>query len=212
MFVSTVLLVITGFMLQADQGFIDLFGEYAQPVFWVRSILHRVAGVAIIAVCIYHLYYVATTEEGRSWLVDMVPRVRDGVDLVQNMMFMMGFRKDRPKFGRFFYMEKIEYWSVYIGMFLVISTGVIMWTEWLWPKFILDVSGAFHLGEATLAAAAIIVGHIFAVHFDPHVYPMNRAFIDGMISEDLMKEEHGEWYEEEMAKLTSTKDGDSSNV
>ena len=45
---------------------------------------------------------------------------------------------------------------------------------------------------------AIIVGHIFSVHYNPHVYPMNRAFIDGMISEDLMKEEHRLWYERVM--------------
>ncbi len=217
MMISTVLLVITGFMLQADQGFIDLFGEYAETVFEIRSIVHRVAGVAISAVCAYHLYYVATTEEGRSWLIDMIPRVRDGSDLVQNMKFMMGLREDRPKLARFFYMEKVEYWSVYIGMFLVISTGIMMWTEWLWPKFFLDVSGAFHLGEATLAAAAIIVGHIFSVHYNPHVYPMNRAFIDGMISEDLMKEEHAEWYEEKFAKqdsieTTETKDGTISDA
>ncbi len=200
MFISTILLTITGFMLQADQGFIDLFGSYAEDVFEMRSLIHRIAGVAISAVCAYHLYYIFTTEEGKSWAVDMIPRGRDGTDLVQNMKFMMGLRKDRPKLARFFYMEKVEYWSVYIGMFLVISTGVIMWTEWIWPVFFLDVSGAFHLGEATLAAAAIIVGHLFSVHYSPHVYPMNRAFIDGMIGEDLMKDEHGEWYEEVLEK------------
>ena len=65
----------------------------------------------------------------------------------------------------------------------------------------LDVADAFHLGEATLAALAIIVGHIFSVHYNPHVYPMNKAFIDGKISESLMKEEHPLWLERELAKL-----------
>jgi hypothetical protein len=62
------------------------------------------------------------------------------------------------------------------------------------------VADALHLGEATLAALAIIVGHIFAVHYNPHVYPMNRTFIDGNISETMMKEEHALWYERLIAE------------
>ena len=113
---------------------------------------------------------------------------------------------------RFFYLEKLEYWSVYFGMFVVIVTGAMMWTEYLWPKFYMDVAGAFHLGEATLAALAIIVGHIFSVHYNPHVYPMNRAFIDGMIDEDLMKEEHRLWYEREMKKSEDPERGTDHNA
>jgi hypothetical protein len=85
-----------------------------------------------------------------------------------------------------------------------------MWTENLWPKFYLDVAGAFHLGEATLAALAIIVGHLFSVHYGPHVYPMNYAFIDGMINETLMKEEYPLWYERETARVSAGKPRSSS--
>ncbi len=86
-----------------------------------------------------------------------------------------------------------------------------MWTEQLWPKFYLDVAGAFHLGEATLAALAIIIGHIFSVHYHPHVYPMNRAFIDGMIDEDMVKEEHQLWYEKELKKMAESDKGAEHN-
>lgn len=207
LFTSTTLLIITGFMLQADQGFIDLFGESADTVFQWRGWIHRAAGVTVAAICIYHLIYVTVTAEGRSWVMDMLPRLKDAVDLYQNLAYMIGFRAERPKMDRFYYLEKLEYWSVYFGMFIVIITGIMMWTEYLWPKFYLDVAGAFHLGEATLAALAIIIGHIFSVHYNPHVYPMNRAFIDGMISEDLMKEEHGLWYERETAKAADAGKG-----
>lgn len=198
LFTSTGLLIITGFMLQADRWLIDLFGDAAETVFWYRGWIHRIAGVTVTAVCLYHLGYVVLTTEGRSWFRDMLPRPKDIVDVYQNVLYMLGFREERPKMERFYYLEKLEYWSVYFGMFIVITTGIMMWTEYLWPKFYLDVAGAFHLGEATLAALAIIVGHIFSVHYNPHVYPMNRAFIDGMISEDLMQEEHRLWYEREM--------------
>lgn len=205
--ISTTLLIITGFMLQADRWFISMFGNTSETIFWLRGIIHRIAGITVTAVCTYHLVYVAVTKDGRSWFKDMLPGPKDFVDAWQNVIYMLGFRESRPKMDRFFYLEKLEYWSVYFGMFIVIVTGAMMWTEQLWPKFYLDVAGAFHLGEATLAALAIIIGHIFSVHYHPHVYPMNKAFIDGMIGEDMMKEEHQLWYEREMKKLSESETG-----
>lgn len=211
LFVSTTLLIITGFMLMGEEWAVKLFGSTGKSIFYWRGIVHRIAAVAVTAVCFYHLYYVMFKTDGRSWIRDMLPRPKDGVDAYQNVMYMLGMRKERPKLDRFTYLEKLEYFSVYFGMFIVISTGTMMWTQSYWPKFYLDVADAFHLGEATLAALAIIVGHIFAVHYNPHVYPMNKAFIDGNISETLMKEEHSLWYErllaEEAAKSTNSQDG-----
>lgn len=203
LFLSTAVLILTGFMLQADNWLIELFGEYGDIVFTIRSWLHRIAGVTVALVCIYHLYYVFTTAEGKSWATDMLPRPKDAVDLYQNVMFMIGFRSKRPKLDRFMYLEKLEYWSVYFGMTIVIITGIMMWSENLWPKFYLEVANVFHLGEAVLAALAIIVGHIFSVHYNPHVYPMNKTFIHGMLSEEMMKEEHELWYEKELKRLES---------
>ena len=204
LFLSTTLLIITGFMLQADNWLIKLFGDYSETIFNIRGWIHRIAGVTVTSLCIYHLYYILTTNEGRSWATDMLPHLRDVVDAYQNIMYMLGFHDKKPKLGRFMYLEKLEYWSVYFGMTIVIISGTMMWTEYLWPKFYLDVANAFHLGEAVLAALAIIVGHIFSVHYHPHVYPMNRTFIDGMISEEMMKNEHELWYEQEKNKLNKS--------
>ena len=200
MFVSTTLLIITGFMLMGEKSAIDLLGAAGKTIFYWRGIVHRIAAAAVTAVCFYHLYYVMFKADGKSWFRDMLPKSRDLVDAYQNVMYMLGLRKERPRLDRFTYLEKLEYFSVYFGMFIVISTGTMMWTQSYWPKFYLDVADALHLGEATLAALAIIVGHIFAVHYNPHVYPMNRAFIDGKISEALMKEEHSLWYERIIAE------------
>lgn len=201
LFVSTGLLILTGFMLQGERWAIEMFGSAGDSIFRWRSILHRLAGVVVTMLCIYHMVYVLVTKEGRSWIGDMIPKAKDISDAFQNIMYMIGFRKERPGLDRFTYLEKLEYFSVWFGMFIVITTGFMMWTEYLWPKFYLDVADAFHLGEATLAALAILVGHIFAVHYNPHVYPMNMAFIDGKISETLMREEHQLWYERELMKM-----------
>lgn len=195
LFVSTGLLILTGFMLLGERWVIESFGAAGKTIFYWRGIIHRVAAVAVMMVCAYHLYYTLLTLDGRSWFRDMRPGWRDVVDAYRNVRYMLGVGKEKPKLDRFTYLEKLEYFSVYFGMFIVIATGIMMWTAEMWPKTFLDIADAFHWGEATLAALAIIVGHIFAVHYDPHVYPMNRAFLDGRISETLVKEEHAAWHE-----------------
>ena len=203
LFVSTTLLIVTGFMLMGEDWAIKLFGTTGKHLFFWRGIVHRIAAVAVTAVCFYHLYYVLFKADGKSWIRAMLPRLKDGMDAWQNVMYMLGNLEERPKLDRFTYLEKLEYFSVYFGMFIVITTGIMMWTQSYWPKFYLDVADTLHLGEATLAALAIIVGHIFAVHYNPHVYPMNKTFIDGNISETMMKEEHALWYERIIAEDTA---------
>jgi cytochrome b subunit of formate dehydrogenase len=207
LFSSTGLLILTGFMLQGERWAIEMFGSAGDTIFQWRSFLHRVAGITVTSVCFYHIYYLLTTDEGRSWIRDMKPGLGDLADVYHNVRFMLGLSIDKPKLDRFTYIEKLEYFSVWFGMFIVITTGAMMWTEYMWPKFYLDVADALHLGEATLAALAIIVGHIFTVHYNPHVYPMNKAFIDGKISEELIKEEHLLWYERELSAEEKESDG-----
>jgi len=48
-----------------------------------------------------------------------------------------------------------------------------------------------HYYEAILATLAIVVWHFYQVFFDPDVYPMNGAWLDGKMPVDYYKEEHG---------------------
>ncbi len=198
--ISTIVLIITGYMIQAEAFVIESFGDASETIFMWRGWIHRAAGVLAILACVYHIAYVIFTKDGRSWFIDMIPRPKDVADIYQNILYMLGFREKRPDMDRFFYLEKLEYWSVWFGMFIVIVTGIMLWANYLWPKIVLNIASAFHLGEATLATLAIIVGHIYAVHFNAHVYPMNMTFIDGLIDEDLMKKEHMLEYKREVSR------------
>jgi len=66
------------------------------------------------------------------------------------------------------------------------------------PRWWIDIALAIHFYEAILATLAIIVWHFYQVIFDPDVYPINFAFIDGRVSEETYKEEHEQAYEDLM--------------
>ena len=78
-------------------------------------------------------------------------------------------------------------------------TGLMIWFKisvfGFLARWWIDIALSVHFYEAVLATLAIIVWHFYHVIFDPDVYPVNFAFIDGRVSEELYREEHELDYE-----------------
>jgi cytochrome b subunit of formate dehydrogenase len=111
------------------------------------------------------------------------------------MRYYLGLSDQKPTFGRFSYAEKAEYWALVWGTALMGVTGIMLWAKvWvgnLLARWTVDVATAIHYYEAILATLAIVIWHFYQVFFDPDVYPMNGAWLDGKMPVDLYREEHG---------------------
>jgi len=183
--VSFMVLVITGFALKYPHSF------WAAPmVRWehhlpIRGWIHRIAGVVLIGASVYHMVYLSAKKAGRRWLKDMVPDLRDAKEAVQTVEYNLGRREQLPRYRRFNYAEKAEYWALVWGTIVMAITGVLLWlNDWILahlphPATILDVSTAIHFYEAILATLAILIWHFYAVIFDPDVYPVKWTFLTG---------------------------------
>jgi cytochrome b subunit of formate dehydrogenase len=191
---SFILLVITGFALKIPNSWIGhLLVSHAGGE-RVRSVLHRIAGVVLIGVGTYHIFYLFRTREGRRFLLDMMPKPKDVLDVFGTLRYYLGLSKDRPKFGRFSYAEKAEYWALVWGTVIMAVTGIMMWanvlTGNLLARWWVNVATTIHFYEAIMAALAILVWHFFMVFFDPDVYPMNWAWWDGKMPVEQYRHEH----------------------
>ncbi len=188
---SFIVLVITGFALKYPDSW---FASMLHLNETVRSIVHRIAGSALIGVGLFHVVYLITQREGRRMIKDMLPEIKDGTDVVDNMRHYLGFKADKPAFKRFGYGEKAEYWALVWGTIVMAATGLALWFKVpvgnVLPRWTLDIATAIHFYEAILATLAIVVWHFYAVIFDPDVYPMNFAWYDGRMSLEEYKEEH----------------------
>ncbi|MGH9928159.1 MAG: cytochrome b/b6 domain-containing protein [Pyrinomonadaceae bacterium] len=193
---SFIVLVLSGFALQYPDSW--LAWSLGSSEFW-RRIIHRVAAVVMILVGTYHVLYLAFSQEGRLWVKDMFPRWQDVKDLIGNFGYYLSIRQQKPKIGRFGYAEKAEYWAVVWGTIVMGLTGLMIWFKiglfGFLPRWWIDIALAIHFYEAVLATLAIIVWHFYHVIFDPDVYPLNFAIIDGRVSEDSYREEHELSYE-----------------
>src|SRR5215470_1417829 len=192
LFTSFITLVITGFALKfPDSWFASLLGMSER----VRGITHRVAGVLLIGVGVYHIFYIAFFKDGRRLVLDFLPTPKDAADAIGTLLYHLGLQREKPEFRRFNYAEKAEYWALVWGLFVMAGTGIMLWAKvfvgHLLARWWLDIATAIHLYEAVLATLAIVVWHFYQVFFDPDVYPMNWAWWDGKMSYEHYREEHG---------------------
>jgi cytochrome b subunit of formate dehydrogenase len=189
---SFFVLVITGFALKyPDTWFSTMLGLSER----VRGITHRVAGVVLIGVGVYHVVYIALTRDGRRLVADFLPTPQDAFDVWGTFLYYLGLCSKKPEFRRFTYAEKAEYWALVWGLIVMAATGIMLWAKvsvgHLLARWWLDVATAIHFYEAVLATLAIVVWHFYQVFLDPDVYPMNWAWWDGKMSFEHYHEEHG---------------------
>jgi cytochrome b subunit of formate dehydrogenase len=188
---SFIALAVTGFALKwPDSWLARLLGS--DEAF--RRGSHRVAGVVMLVLGAYHLYYILFKKEGRQLVKDLMPCLQDLRDVATAVLHLLRRGKPRAKFGRFGYPEKAEYWAVVWGTIIMGATGLMIWfkidvTQFL-PRWAVDVATTIHYYEAILACLAILVWHFYHVMFDPEVYPLNWACWDGKVSTEWYQHEH----------------------
>ena len=221
---TTIMLILTGVPLKfpkngMSQFVIDMFGGTAGA----RSVHHFFA-LGMIAVGIYHLFYIFWNEQGRKDFFELLPSFKDFSDVINQMKRYLGFRKEKVRYRRFSYVEKFDYWAVYWGLVMMIGTGAVMWlfqgkfnpiifgeidlsfgpqiiTKSLW-----DICREMHSDEALLATLVIIGWHFYNVHLNPHKFPMSKIWLTGKISEKEMMEDHFVEYREMIAKEKEAKE------
>ena len=188
---SFIVLALTGFALKFPDSFLAKMLGSSEPL---RRWMHRIAGIVLLLVGTYHLIYLFTMRDGRRLLADLFPVKKDAADVIQAVRYLAGLSRERPRIGRFGYAEKMEYWAVVWGTIIMGATGLVIWlkidvTDFL-PRWVVTVATTIHYYEAVLACLAIVVWHFYHVIFDPDVYPLNTACLDGRISEELQAHEH----------------------
>ncbi len=217
--VTFVTLVITGFPLAYPNARIWNVLHLTGETFWVRSLLHRIAGVGLAIVSLWHLAYVLLTETGSRYFREMMPRTLDAWQLVEAFMHKLGlmdwlYRRGiarrlmerhpwwrfaaPPEYGRYNWIEKFEYLAVVWGNLVMIVTGLALWffqaTFALFPKPVFDIIKLVHGFEALLAFLAIAIWHMYNVHLNPEAFPMSRIWLDGKVTGAQLRHHYPGWY------------------
>ncbi len=191
-------LVFTGFALKYPEIW------WSKPLLlWesgvgVRGGLHRTAAVVMILATLYHFVHLALKKRDRSFLWAMIPTIKDATDMLHVFRYNLGLTKQEPKFAKFNYAEKMEYWAFLWGTVVMGVSGFLLWfnnfTLRHFPKWVTDAATAVHWYEALLATFSILIWHFYLVIFDPMVYPMDTAWLNGKIPADHYRHSRPEYF------------------
>lgn len=125
----------------------------------------------------------------------LFPNARDISD-VQNMFKWFLFVGEKPRFERWTYWEKFDFMAVFWGMFVIGSSGLMLWfPEFfgkLMPGWMFNIATIVHSDEALLATGFIFTVHFFNTHLRPEKFPMDFVIFNGQITKREMLEERAD--------------------
>jgi cytochrome b subunit of formate dehydrogenase len=193
--VTFTVLAITGFAFHYSGSWWARFLFGWPGGFVVRRAIHLVAALLFVGTAVWHLIYLFS-RRGKQFLWDIFPRMKDFVQFFQTMAYDLGLRREPPKFGRFSYIEKAEYWALVWGTVVMTVTGAALWfgtfTESLLKVGAVGVMLVVHFYEAILAGLAILIWHFYSTIFNPPVYPNNPSWYTGKMPKEMFLHEHAD--------------------
>lgn len=201
--VSVLMLIITGFPIKYAQWpwaqvVVTLFGSFK-----TMFMMHLTFGVLMLISGVYHVIWLIDLAIKRNLPMSMVPAMKDVKDAIHHAKYLLGIVKEPPQYGRYTYLEKFEYLAVFWGIIVMGGSGLMLWFPEIFgvlPRWVLQIVRIAHTNEAFVAMLAIVIGHFFAVHFNPHVFPTSKVWLTGNISREHMKAEHPLEYQEWLEK------------
>lgn len=192
------LLLLISFTALAITGLVQKYADAGISVTLIRAmggieqtrVIHHTFAVILILTSIAHAVQVGYRVYVQRKAMSMLPTMGDVTDFVAAVKYNAGLSKQKPRFPRFNFMEKIEYWAVVWGTILMTITGYVLWNPVLITQFlpgeIVPAAKIAHGMEAVLAVLSIVTWHVYFVH----VKVFNKSMFTGKITEHEMAEDH----------------------
>jgi len=178
--------------------------------FETAGFIHRAAAVAMFGIFVVHIVDVILRKrrDHASWKATLLgPKsmmfgAKDLADFLGSLKWFLGVGQ-RPRYGRWTYWEKFDYFAVFWGIAVIGSTGLSLWFPTFFARFLpgwfVNVATIIHSDEALLATGFIFTIHFFNTHLRPEKFPMDLVIFSGRMTVDELKHDKPEEYEELVA-------------
>ncbi|NOZ74769.1 MAG: hypothetical protein GXO90_05245 [FCB group bacterium] len=207
MLLSFFTLAITGMALKFSYAGWAVIISKVLGGFSTTGILHRIAALTLMGLFLFHLWQIVEMKirSGKTWLRfifdkdSMMFTLTDIRQLWQHFLWFIN-KGEKPRYSRFSYWEKFDYFAVFWGVLVIGSTGLILWFPTffthLLPGWMLNVAMIIHSDEALLATAFIFTIHFFNTHFRPDKFPMDPVIFTGRVPLEELKHDKPAEYEQ----------------
>ena len=156
--------------------------------------IHQFAALLLMGDALYHLGYLLYIFRHKGRRLSMLITLKDIRDVYHHLKYLIGKRPDPPQFGRYSYLEKLDYFMVAIGVLVMIASGLVLWfperAGILLSNPGIELMRLIHSNEALVFLLIITIGHIFRIHLNPDFLPLNRTMYHGLISREHLQKYH----------------------
>ncbi len=210
MIVSFLSLALTGMTLKFSYTGWAKVLSHILGGFESAGFIHRFAAVIMFGVFITHVtdLFISKNKEHKSFFrmifnpEGLMFNKKDWKDFIGSMKWFLGMG-ERPQYGRWTYWEKFDYFAVFWGIFVIGSTGLMLWMPEFFTRFLpgwfINVATIIHSDEALLATGFIFTVHFFNTHLRPEKFPMDIVIFSGRMPVEELKLDRPDEY----AKLVS---------
>lgn len=204
------LILATTFVTLIVTGLPQKFSSYSPSVWAIVHmggidnvrLAHRVAAVMFILLAVWYLVALVIDMARDRLKLSMVPTFKDAFDTLAMLQYSLGMRNDHPRFGRYDYRQKFEFWGIIFGTFVVIATGLVLWFPEIATRFLpgqlVPTAREAHGGEATMAFLVVVTWHIWDVIVSPVNFPIDTSIFTGYMAKEKLLAEHPLEYAEIM--------------
>ena len=191
MIISFISLALTGMTLKFSYTGWAAAVSRALGGFEGAGFIHRLAATVMFGLFATHLWDLNRLRRkeygGSVWKMltgpdTMLFTKRDLTEFVGSLKWFVG-AGPRPHYGRWTYWEKFDYFAVFWGIFVIGSTGLMLWFPVFFtrvlPGWVINVATIIHSDEALLATGFIFTIHFFNTHLRPEKFPMDLVVFTG---------------------------------
>ncbi len=202
--IVTMMLVLTGITaLYASSSWAPVVAKlFGGPQ--VVGLVHRVSATIFISIFFLHFVYVMQhllRKPDFKWFGpdSLVPNWKDLTDCWEMFKWFVG-AGEKPRFDRWAYFEKFDYWAVFWGVTIIGGSGLMLAFPHIiaehFPGWIFNVATLVHGEEAFLAAVFLFTVHFFNNHFRPDkLPPPDIVMFTGCQTLEEFKRDHSLHYE-----------------
>jgi cytochrome b subunit of formate dehydrogenase len=175
--------------------------------FEAAGLIHRFCAVVTFTYFGLHLWdlFRQKKKSGRSWLKfifgpeSMMFNRRDWREFAESLKWFV-HKSPRPRYGRWTYWEKFDYFAVFWGVAVIGMTGLILWFPTVFtrimPGWMVNVATTIHSDEALLAVCFIFSIHFFNTHFRPEKFPIDTVIFTGGVPLEELKDDRPREYQQ----------------
>lgn len=208
-FLAFIGLALTGLPLKYSSSdwahkLVRLFGGFEGSSLW-----HRAFAVLALTTWVYYVIIglrrvAASRRAHRSWKQiltgpdSIIPNSRDLRDMGRMLKWFVGFGR-KPKFERWTYWEKFDWWGLHLAVIWIGLSGLMRWLPNLFclvlPGTSLNLAAVIHTDTALWIAGLLFLIHVLNTHLRPEKFPLDLSLVTGMVSETHLQKARPEYFE-----------------